>query len=231
MLREIQKTERKQRILSAARRLIRKEGYTRMSMRELAREAQVSLVTPYNLFGSKADVLYALLESFFDTLDTAINELDQQDPIDAMYALTQFSVKEYAGDPVFYRSLLSSMVTTGELLPVPRMVQRCTTLWQRGLDAGVAQGLFQPDTRPDLVALQIQVNYRGAMELWIEGGVDIEGFETQLLYGLSLCLLAVATDSERERLVGRLHKLEGQLDSRTQNWTTEYDDQHKEELQ
>jgi len=52
MLREIQKIERKQRILSAARRLIRTEGYTRMSMRELAREAQVSLVTPYNLFGS-----------------------------------------------------------------------------------------------------------------------------------------------------------------------------------
>ncbi len=229
MLREIQKTERRQRILSAARRLIRTEGYTRMSMRELAREAQVSLVTPYNLFGSKADVLYALLESFFDTLDTATDELDQQDPIDAMYALTQFSVQEYARDPVFYRSLLSSMVTTGELLPVPRIVQRCTTLWQRGLDAGIAQGLFQPQTRPDLVALQIQVNYRGAMELWIEGGVDIEGFETQLLYGLSLCLLAVATDAGRSRLLGRLQKIEKALDSLTRNWTQEYDQQKREE--
>lgn len=229
MLREIQKTERRQRILSAARRLIRTEGYTRMSMRELAREAQVSLVTPYNLFGSKADVLYALLESFFDTLDTATDELDQQDPIDAMYALTQFSVQEYARDPVFYRSLLSSMVTTGELLPVPRIVQRCTMLWQRGLDAGIAQGLFQPQTRPDLVALQIQVNYRGAMELWIEGGVDIEGFETQLLYGLSLCLLAVATDAGRSRLLGRLQKIEKALDSLTRNWTQEYDQQKREE--
>ena len=200
-----------------------------MSMRELAREAQVSLVTPYNLFGSKADVLYALLESFFDTLDTATDELDQQDPIDAMYALTQFSVQEYARDPVFYRSLLSSMVTTGELLPVPRIVQRCTMLWQRGLDAGVAQGLFQPQTRPDLVALQIQVNYRGAMELWIEGGVDIAGFETQLLYGLSLCLLAVATDAGRSRLLGRLQKIEKALDSLTRNWTQEYDQQKREE--
>lgn len=229
MLREMQKAERKQRILSAARRLIRKEGYTRMSMRELAREAQVSLVTPYNLFGSKANVLYALLESFFDTLDTALDELDTQDPIDAMYSLTQFSVKEYARDPVFYRSLLSSMVTTGELLPVPRIIQRCTTLWQRGLDAGMAQGLFQPHTRPDLVARQIQVNYRGAMELWIEGGVDIEGFETQLLYGLSLCLLAVATEKGRDRLLGRVQNIEQQLDSLTQNWTREYDDQRKEE--
>ena len=231
MLREIHKTERKQRILSAARRLIRQEGYPRMSMRELAREAQVSLVTPYNLFGSKANVLYALLESFFDTLDTALDELVPQDPIDAMYDLTQFSVKEYARDPVFYRSLLSSMMTTGELLPVPRIVQRCTTLWQRGLDAGIAQGLFQAQTRSDLVARQIQVNYRGAMELWIEGGIDIEGFETQLLYGLSLCLLAIATATGRARLLGRLQRLEEQLDARTQNWTTEYEEQHREEAQ
>ena len=231
MLREIQKTERKQQILDAARRLIRKKGFTHLSMRELAKEARVSLVTPYNLFGSKADVLYALLESLFDKIKSALDELDIQDPINTMYALTQFSVKEYARDPVFYRSLLASMVTTGESLPVPRIVQRHTILWQRGLDAGIAQGLFQAHTRTDLVARQIQVNYRGAMELWIEGGVDSEGFETQLLYGLSLCLLAVATEKGREQLLARLRDVERQLDRLTQNWTTEPDDQGKEVAQ
>jgi AcrR family transcriptional regulator len=197
-------------------------------MRELAKEARVSLVTPYNLFGSKADVLYALLESLFDKIKSALDELDIRDPINAMYALTQFSVKEYARDPVFYRSLLASMVTTGESLPVPRIVQRHTTLWQRGLDAGIAQGLFQLHTRTDLVARQIQVNYRGAMELWIEGGIDIEGFETQLLYGLSLCLLAVATEKGRGQLLGRLHDIEQQLDRLTRHWTVEPDNQEKE---
>ena len=73
MLREIHKTERKQQILSAARRLIRKKGFPRMSMRELAQEARVSLATPYNLFGSKANVLYALLESLFEKLENAID--------------------------------------------------------------------------------------------------------------------------------------------------------------
>ncbi|TMA51496.1 MAG: TetR/AcrR family transcriptional regulator [Deltaproteobacteria bacterium] len=228
MLREIHKTERKQQILSAARRLIRKKGFPRMSMRELAQEARVSLATPYNLFGSKANVLYALLESLFEKLESAIDELATQDPIDALYALTQFSVQEYARDPGFYRSLLLSMVTTGDFLPVPRIVWRSTTLWQRGLDAGIAQGLFQPQTRPDLVARQIQVNYRGAMELWLEGGVDIAGFETQLLYGLSLCLLAVATPKGRTRLHSRLQDIEQRLDRLTQHWTIGYDDQSQE---
>lgn len=199
-----------------------------MSMRELAQEARVSLATPYNLFGSKANVLYALLESLLEKLERAIDELATQDPIDALYALTQFSVQEYARDPGFYRSLLSSMVTAGEFLPVPRVVRRSTTLWQRGLDAGIAQGLFQPQTRSDLVARQIQVNYRGAMELWIEGGVDMKGFETQLLYGLSLCLLAVATPKGRARLLGRLQALEQQLDNLAQQQTSEYDDPDQE---
>lgn len=231
MLRELHKTERKQQILGAARRLIRKKGFTRLSMRELAKEARVSLVTPYNLFGSKAQVLYALLESFFEKFKSALDELDMQNPIDALYALTQFSVKEYARDPVFYRSLLAAMVTTGEFLPVPLIVHEYTTLWQRGLDAGIAQGLLQPHTRSDLVARQIQINYRGAMELWIEGGVDIEGFETQLLYGLSLCLLAVATKKGRPPLLDRSQDIEQQLDHLMQNRTSGPDDQYKEVAQ
>jgi hypothetical protein len=46
------------------------------------------------------------------------------------------------------------------------------------------------------------------MELWLEGAIDLEGFETQLLYGLSLCLLAVATEKGRTRLLRRLRDLE-----------------------
>ena len=194
-------------------------------MRELAREARVSLVTPYTLFGSKANVLYALLESVIDALDTAGERLDAEDPIDGLYPLTQFSVHEYARDSVCYRSLLTAMVTTGELLPVPRFVHRCTTLWQRGLEAGSARGLFRPHTRPDLVALQIQMNDRGAMERWIEGGVALKGVGTQLLYGWSLCPLAVASGKGRARTRDR----ERQLESLPQTWAGQISEQTKED--
>jgi hypothetical protein len=68
------------------------------------------------------------------------------------------------------------------------------------------------------------VHYRGIMELWLEGAIDLEGFETQLLYGLSLCLLAVATEKARPRLLRRLRDLERQLDRRTQQCTKEPDE-------
>ena len=212
MLREKHKNERKQQILEAARRLIQKDGVPGMSMRELATEAQVSLKTPYNLFGSKAQVLGALLEAIAVRVETAFNELDPQDPIDTMYALGRLSVQEYARDPNFYRSLFTALMTTGELLLSHRIVEHYTTFWQRGIDAGIAQGFFEPRRRPDLVARQIQIDFRGAMELWVEGGIDLEGLETQLLYGMTLCLLAVATQKGRPRLLRRLRDLEQQLD-------------------
>ncbi len=212
MLREKHKNERKQQILEAARRLIQKDGLPHMSMRELAIEAQVSLKTPYNLFGSKAQVLGALLESFSVRVETALNELDLRDPIDALYALGRLSVQEFARDPNFYRSLFMALMTTGELLPSLRNVQHYTTFWQRGIDAGIAQGFFESRRHPDLVARHIQVMHRGLTELWIEGGIDLEGFETELLYGMTLSLLAVATQKGRPQLLRRLRDLEQQLD-------------------
>ena len=59
-LRERRKLERRERILAAAQELIRATGSLGLSMRALALKAEVSLATPYNLFGSKGAVLHAL---------------------------------------------------------------------------------------------------------------------------------------------------------------------------
>ncbi|MGD8829867.1 MAG: TetR/AcrR family transcriptional regulator, partial [Pseudomonadales bacterium] len=60
--REEAKEIRRQRILEAARSLIRETARTRFSMRMLAEKSGVSLVTPYNLFGSKQAIMGTLLD-------------------------------------------------------------------------------------------------------------------------------------------------------------------------
>src|ERR1700744_217344 len=60
--REAGKAERRQRIIEAARELIRETGNAGLSMRALAARARVSLATPYNLFGSKHAIILAVLE-------------------------------------------------------------------------------------------------------------------------------------------------------------------------
>ena len=60
--REEAKEERRRRIITAARDLIRETGDAGLSMRAIASRAQVSLSTPSNLFGSKRAILIAVLE-------------------------------------------------------------------------------------------------------------------------------------------------------------------------
>lgn len=68
MVREAQKEMRRQRTLDAAEALIRKTGTIEFSMQTLASKAKLSLATPYNLFGSKSAILYALLDGFLDEI-------------------------------------------------------------------------------------------------------------------------------------------------------------------
>ncbi|RYD82105.1 MAG: TetR family transcriptional regulator, partial [Sphingomonadales bacterium] len=72
--REAQKAERRLMILDAARALILEGARGDFSMPQLAAAAGVALVTPYNLFGSKANILLALAqENIFEPM----NEIQQ----------------------------------------------------------------------------------------------------------------------------------------------------------
>ena len=65
-LREKQMAARRARILDAAGSLIRETGGTEFTMVTVADQAEVSHATPYNLFGSKNGLLYALLDRSLD---------------------------------------------------------------------------------------------------------------------------------------------------------------------
>jgi len=60
-LREKQKADRDQRILKAATRLFREEGYDRTKIETIAAKAQVSIGTVYNYYQNKGDLLVAIV--------------------------------------------------------------------------------------------------------------------------------------------------------------------------
>ena len=60
-LREKQKADRDQRILGAATRLFREEGYDRSKIETIAAEAEVSIGTVYNYYRNKGDLLVAIV--------------------------------------------------------------------------------------------------------------------------------------------------------------------------
>lgn len=71
-LRERKKEQTRRSIAETARRLFTERGYDRVSVAEIAREAQVAEATVFNYFPTKEDLFYSRLEAFGDELVEAI---------------------------------------------------------------------------------------------------------------------------------------------------------------
>jgi AcrR family transcriptional regulator len=71
-LRERKKEQTRRSIAETAWRLFTERGYDRVSVAEIAREAQVAEATVFNYFPTKEDLFYSRLEAFGDELVEAI---------------------------------------------------------------------------------------------------------------------------------------------------------------
>lgn len=96
--REIQKGVRRKAILEAARDLIREAKGDDFSMPDLAERAGVSLVTPYNLFGSKSSILLEIAKQDIFERTAEIDGLQ----VDSLYRWVEQVAELLAG--VFHRN-------------------------------------------------------------------------------------------------------------------------------
>jgi AcrR family transcriptional regulator len=210
-LRDKQMRERRARILDAAQQLVRAIGGTGLSMRALAQKAEVSLATPYNLFGSKGGVLIALQFGALEKLEHAMEELSARDPIEQVLEVAELGARIYTGDPLFYRPLMQAhWVAKGGIHESP-LHPRIVALWQRSLEAGVRAGRIMPEVDPELVARHLVVCFYGVLVLWVQGNLDGDGFRSHVLYGFVVALLGVAGASARPKLMKHLHELQREL--------------------
>lgn len=210
--REQAKHERRQQILDAAEAMIRRDREVAFSMRELARSAGVSFVTPFNLLGSKVGVLVALVERSMENRFAALAEMRDEDPIERIFELGDGSVRVYAEDEDFARPLIRALMSApGEAASESRVLEEATALWMQALTDGAAQRLLRPGVDVGLIARQLHVQFRGGMVLWATGEIDGKGWLLQFRHGIALALLAAIKGSLRSRLRDRLAAVECQL--------------------
>jgi len=84
-LRERKKQQTRQLIADTARRLFAERGFDRVTVAEVAREADVAEKTVYNYFPTKEDLFYSRLESFEEELLAAIRERPRGETILAAF--------------------------------------------------------------------------------------------------------------------------------------------------
>jgi AcrR family transcriptional regulator len=195
-----------ERILEAARRLVRDRGDTGFSMRTLAARAGVSLATPYNHFGSKAGVLAALLDRMIDRIEDRGAAADSTDPIDQVLRVAETATELICEDPAFYRAIVKE-TTSIEFALRPQVIRRSLRLWRTSLSHAIEDGVLVPGMQPELLARQLFVQALGVTELWINEELDAESFPLQLRYSTLLCLLAFASDAVRGDLATQLHEI------------------------
>jgi AcrR family transcriptional regulator len=133
-LRQRKKQRTRELIAETARRLFAERGFERVTIAEVAREADVSEQTVFNYFPTKEDLVYWRLEGFEDELLTAVRERDAGESV--LRAFGRFVLRRRGllaePDPEARRRLLeiTRMITAS-----PALLERERAIFDRYTDS------------------------------------------------------------------------------------------------
>ena len=121
-------------MLDAAERLLA-EGEQDFSMRDLAAEAGVSFATPFNQFGSKAAIMYALSERRIAAMTARYASINATgDAVQRVACAVESAATTMLEKPVVNRVVMGWISTSN---PEPgEVLQRSKDLWARALGEG-----------------------------------------------------------------------------------------------
>lgn len=204
-LREAGKAERRRRIIHAARHLIRETGNAGLSMRALAIRAEVSLATPYNLFGSKRAILLAVLDDIREYLDRFAH-LHATDPLERLFGALDICVDFYVADPEFYRTIWAALFDPSDDFRSQIFNSKRAAFWA-GLVKDVARaGVIAPQMNTDLLFKALDRSFGAAMLDWVTGELSHAQLGPTVRYGYALILRGAASPDWRGPLDARIQQ-------------------------
>ena len=207
-VRESAKNERRQRILGAARVILRELGHQELSIRTLAVRANVTTPTIYNLIGSKQEILLALADQTLKELELAHHVSTTVDPIEKAEEVINGTVAIYKRDESYSRQLQlgleaeslddfdKSMRHRGRKVAI----EDC----KRALDLGYLRGQIDSE----LLGNRFATGFQQAQRAWLRGEFDLEGMRRDALISCFIILAADAKPKFHKRLVEAIRRLQ-----------------------
>lgn len=209
--REAAKTERRRRIIAAARDLIRETGDTGLSMRAIAARAGVSLATPYNLFGSKRAIVLAILEDVRE-FHERFSRLPKSDAIERLFSALAISIGYYAEDPGFYHTLWTAVLdTSGKELRTAILNPQSQAFWAALIAEADQDGAFADGIDTSLLLRNLNLTFEAVMLNWVHGTTGAEELEPSISYGYALALRGAASPPFAARLDAEVRKHQDRL--------------------
>jgi AcrR family transcriptional regulator len=211
--REEGKEARRQRIVAAARGLIRETGDTGLSMRAIAARANVSLATPYNLFGSKRGVVMAVLEDTRE-FQAKFSTLKDFSAVDRIFKALSITFSYHVQDPEFYHALWASLLDPrgGDAeLRAELITPQNSQFWRDLFEAARREGAIAEDIDMDLLQQALNGQFAAVMLNWIMGGSTVRELEPAACFSYASTLCAYATDSFRPEIRLRMLAFQSEL--------------------
>lgn len=192
-LREKQMRERRTRILNAAERLIRKTHSTDFSVRALAVAAEVSPVTPFNLFGSKEGLLYALLSRSLDRFFSKGLVFKSTDPNYHVIEAAEIAVEIFVNDPNFLRPLYQVLLGVSHSQHRPKFMERTFAYWKTAVLTIPGITKTHGEANVNLLTHALMAHFIGLLELWVHKDFDDDGFRVHAICGIILMVSSVVS--------------------------------------
>lgn len=209
--REEAKDERRRRIVTAARDLIRETGDAGVSMRTIADRADVSISTPYNLFGSKRAVVLAVLEDIRG-FSERFARLRPTSALERIFQVLSMSIRYYVDDPDFYRALWTGVfdMSHKEVRADLAMPER-DAFWLFLIDTAARDGALSPQIDTSMLLRSLDLAFAAAMLSWVVGALDTAELEAVVGYGYALALRGAASPEWQPFLAEKISSYQSQM--------------------
>lgn len=203
--------KRRARILAEARGLLARGGFDAMNLRELARLADVTVPTIYNLIGNKEEVIVALMGDALAEIEARIDTAGDAAPLARAVAVVTASTALFAEDEDFYRPAFLAVEYLEQSGPHHDKVARLYAWGRRFIDEGIAAcrdaGLLRGDVQPAVLGDLVFRSYRTNCRAWAGGHCSLAEFGRLTQLDIHLALAADAVDAFRRPLVAKITAL------------------------
>lgn len=210
-MRERRKDERRNRIIAAAETLIRITGTTDFSMQDLAKQAGLSTPTSYNLIGSKAAVLYLLLNRYQDRVDYAqLSKVKSKNPFIHVLKAADAAVNVYVADAQFIRPLMRFLIGAVEPDHRAGFMNRGFKYWYLAFTPLYKSELID-EIEITLLSHQFVIYFTGVIDFWVQGEISDEQFKLTARHGTAMCLSSIAEGEARIQMRAEIKKIENRI--------------------
>jgi AcrR family transcriptional regulator len=190
--RDKNKAANRSKILESAKVLVQLCGIEALSMRALAELAEVSPRTPYNLFGSKTDLLLAMLDIPMKELARNM-PLNKSKVLESSLDLLETAFALYAPAVDYYRKIYWGIMSSDNHDSRARSLESTKQFVLAAILQAQANGELEVEVDADLLANHLVVTIAGLLGLWASDLLTDQELTDYTSRSLGLCFLSCCT--------------------------------------